>query len=236
MVDRDPAKARGACSRICRRRTTETLEDLRDLARGIYPPLLADKGLPAALEAQARKSSLPVDGRTPTASAATVQDVESAVYFCCLEALNNVAKYADASTVEIRLSSADGELALRGRRRRARLRSVGTTSRDRPAGDGRPPGRDRRIDRGRQRPGRGHDGGRTPAGRRRCDDDAPMAVGAVGPDGAPDRGHVPAGRAQRFVLGGSVLPERGDRDDRRLHDDRGVDRESQPSATRSAGS
>ena len=55
-------------------------------------------------------------------------------------------------------------------------------------------------------------------------DDAPMAVGAVGPDGAPDRGHVPAGRAPRFVLGGSVLPERGDRDDRRLRDDRRADR------------
>ena len=39
---------------------TEALEDLRDLARGIYPPLLADKGLGAALEAQARKAALPV--------------------------------------------------------------------------------------------------------------------------------------------------------------------------------
>jgi signal transduction histidine kinase len=37
-------------------------------------------------------------------------DVESAVYFCCLEALNNVAKYAEASTVKIRLAHANGEL------------------------------------------------------------------------------------------------------------------------------
>ena len=60
------------------------------------PPLLADKGLPAALEAQGRKSGLPADapgdgvGRYP-------QAVEAAVYFSCLEALQNVAKYAQAS-------------------------------------------------------------------------------------------------------------------------------------------
>ena len=40
-------------------RAGEALEDLRDLARGIYPPLLADKGLAAALEAQARKAAVP---------------------------------------------------------------------------------------------------------------------------------------------------------------------------------
>ena len=89
--------------------TTETLEDLRDLARGIYPPLLADKGLPAALEAQARKSPVPVTVQ-PDGVGRYRQDVESAVYFCCLEALNNVAKYADASSVEIRLRQSDGEL------------------------------------------------------------------------------------------------------------------------------
>ena len=69
------------------------LENLRDLARGIYPPLLADQGLVAALEAQARKAPVPVTveadgvGRYP-------QEVEAAVYFCALEALQNVAKYA----------------------------------------------------------------------------------------------------------------------------------------------
>ena len=48
---------------------TDALENLRDLARGIYPPLLADKGLAAALEAQARKSAVPVVAWSPTASA-----------------------------------------------------------------------------------------------------------------------------------------------------------------------
>ncbi len=87
----------------------DALENLRDLARGIYPPLLADKGLPAALEAQARKAPLPIQveaggvGRFP-------QEVEAAVYFSCLEALQNVAKYAEASRARVRLSATDGEV------------------------------------------------------------------------------------------------------------------------------
>jgi signal transduction histidine kinase len=108
LLERDPAKARTMLEEL-QGQTTETLEDLRDLARGIYPPLLADKGLPAALEAQARKSPVPVTVQ-PDGVGRYGQDVESAVYFCCLEALNNVAKYADASSVEIRLRQKDGEL------------------------------------------------------------------------------------------------------------------------------
>jgi signal transduction histidine kinase len=89
--------------------TSEALDNLRDLARGIYPPLLADKGLAAALDSQARKAVVPttveVDsiGRYP-------QEVEAAVYFCCLEALQNVAKYASASSASIRLLADDGSL------------------------------------------------------------------------------------------------------------------------------
>jgi signal transduction histidine kinase len=108
LLERDPAKARDLLEEL-QGQTTETLEDLRDLARGIYPPLLADKGLPAALEAQARKSPVAVTVR-PDGVGRYGQDVESAVYFCCLEALNNVAKYADASSVEIRLRQSDGAL------------------------------------------------------------------------------------------------------------------------------
>ena len=85
------------------------LEDLRDLARGIYPPLLADQGLLPALQAQARKASLPVEidadsvGRFP-------QDTEAAVYFCTLEALQNITKYAGASRATVGLSSSGGSL------------------------------------------------------------------------------------------------------------------------------
>jgi signal transduction histidine kinase len=85
------------------------VEDLRDLARGIYPPLLASEGLTAALAAQARKSPVPTSvtadgvGRYP-------QDLEAAVYFCVLEALQNVAKYAGASRAEVRLAASGDDL------------------------------------------------------------------------------------------------------------------------------
>jgi signal transduction histidine kinase len=87
----------------------EALENLRDLARGIYPPLLADQGLQAALSSQARKATFPVqvlaDGlaRYP-------QEAEAAVYFCVLEALQNVAKYAGATRATVTLGEEDGAL------------------------------------------------------------------------------------------------------------------------------
>jgi signal transduction histidine kinase len=85
------------------------LDDLRALARGIYPPLLADQGLRAALRAQADRAPLPVEveadgiGRYP-------REAEAAVYFCILEALQNVAKYARASRATVGLSCPDGQL------------------------------------------------------------------------------------------------------------------------------
>ena len=86
----------------------EALAEMRELAHGIYPPLLADLGLAAALEARARKTAVPV-----TVEAAEVgrypQDIEAAVYFCVLEALQNVAKYARASAAKVTLCQ-DGPL------------------------------------------------------------------------------------------------------------------------------
>jgi signal transduction histidine kinase len=85
------------------------LADLRDLARGIYPPLLAEQGLVVALRTQAAKCPVPVRleadqvGRYP-------QDAESTVYFCALEALQNVVKHAQAATVTIRLAGHAGGL------------------------------------------------------------------------------------------------------------------------------
>jgi signal transduction histidine kinase len=85
------------------------LDDLRALARGIYPPLLAEQGLVMALRAQAARSPVPVAleagrvGRYP-------QDAESTVYFCTLEALQNVAKHARASAATISLSGSGGTL------------------------------------------------------------------------------------------------------------------------------
>ena len=109
LASRDPAKTAEMADQL-QAEATEALEDLRDLARGIYPPLLADKGLGAALDAQARKAAVPLSvetdgiGRYPP-------DVESALYFCCLEALQNVAKYAHATHAEVRLSASAEELA-----------------------------------------------------------------------------------------------------------------------------
>ena len=85
------------------------LEDLRDLARGIFPPLLADKGLPAAIASQARKSPVPVDIDADDVGR-YAQEVEAAVYFCSLEALQNVAKYAHASRASIKLTQINGSL------------------------------------------------------------------------------------------------------------------------------
>jgi signal transduction histidine kinase len=87
----------------------DALDDLRDLARGIYPPLLADKGLAVALEAQGRKAAVATTiepdgvGRYP-------REIEAAVYFCALEAMQNVAKYAEATSAVVRLAEHDGAL------------------------------------------------------------------------------------------------------------------------------
>ena len=107
-ADEDPAQAKEIIGEL-QADAAAALENLRDLARGIYPPLLADLGLVAALNAQARKSPVPVAveadgvGRLP-------QDTEAAVYFCCLEALQNIAKYARATQASIRLQAEDAAL------------------------------------------------------------------------------------------------------------------------------
>ena len=108
LTGKDPEKAKATILQL-KADADEALDTLRDLARGIYPPLLAEKGLPAALQSQARKATVPVEvdadgvGRYP-------QDVEATVYFCVLEALQNVQKYADASHAVVRLRETDSML------------------------------------------------------------------------------------------------------------------------------
>jgi signal transduction histidine kinase len=108
LASKDAAKTESMLAQM-EGETQTALGDLRDLARGIYPPLLADKGLAAALEAQARKSATPASvsadgvGRYP-------QEVEAAIYFSVLEALQNVAKYADASHVDVSLAAENGSV------------------------------------------------------------------------------------------------------------------------------
>ena len=86
-----------------------TIQELRDLAHGIYPPLLLDSGLGEALRAAAARSPLDVTvladgiGRYPA-------EVEAAVYFCCLEALQNAGKHAAGAAVAVRLREEQGGL------------------------------------------------------------------------------------------------------------------------------
>jgi signal transduction histidine kinase len=86
------------------------LSELRDLARGLYPPLLESEGLPAALGETATRAAIPTTvtaegtGRYPA-------ELEAAVYFCCLEALQNAAKHAGpGASARVSLMADDTEL------------------------------------------------------------------------------------------------------------------------------
>ncbi|HTX13409.1 MAG TPA: histidine kinase [Solirubrobacteraceae bacterium] len=100
----DPNRA-AEMLRSLRLELDEALEELRELAHGLYPPLLASDGLAAALSATARRSAIPV---TVEASGMTraPRSIESAAYFCCLEALQNAAKHAGPgarAAIELRM-------------------------------------------------------------------------------------------------------------------------------------
>jgi signal transduction histidine kinase len=87
----------------------EIIEEVRSLARGIYPALLASDGLGEALRAAGRRSPLPVSV-SAEGIGRFAPETESAVYFCCLEALQNAAKHASGASrigIELRL---DGDL------------------------------------------------------------------------------------------------------------------------------
>jgi signal transduction histidine kinase len=91
-----------------------TLEELRDISRGLHPAILAEAGLGPAVRALARRSPLPVrvqvrdDGRLPASSEATA-------YYVAAEAFTNAAKHAAASTVDILIERADGTLTVQVR-------------------------------------------------------------------------------------------------------------------------
>ncbi len=86
-----------------------TIQDLRELAHGIYPPLLADSGLGEALRAAGNRSPLAVVVTTDGTGRYT-PDIEAAIYFCCLEALQNAAKHAPQASVEVRVWEDSGGL------------------------------------------------------------------------------------------------------------------------------
>jgi signal transduction histidine kinase len=109
MVDGDLDQARGMLDEL-RDEVKDAVEELRSLAHGIYPPLLLDQGLAAALGSAAQRATIPTRveagpiGRYPG-------DVEAAAYFCCLEALQNAMKHAGPeATAVIRAWEEDGAL------------------------------------------------------------------------------------------------------------------------------
>ena len=94
LADRDPERAKALMNQL-QDDVRSAVEELRSLAHGIYPPLLSSSGLGEAMSAACRRSPLPTsvdaDGVGRYAP-----EIEAAVYFCCLEALQNAAKHAGA--------------------------------------------------------------------------------------------------------------------------------------------
>jgi signal transduction histidine kinase len=85
----------------------EATAELRELARGIHPAVLTDRGLAAALEGLAGRSSVSVE-ILATPDTSLPGSVESAAYFVVAEALTNVARYADAGSASVRVARSDG--------------------------------------------------------------------------------------------------------------------------------
>jgi signal transduction histidine kinase len=104
-MEKNPEAAAAQLESLTEQANT-TLDALRELARGIYPPLLADRGIVAALEAHIRKRDLPVgvDVDEVTRNARFDESLETTVYFCCVEALS------DAGVGTIGVTCLDDEL------------------------------------------------------------------------------------------------------------------------------
>jgi signal transduction histidine kinase len=99
LVRRDPERCTDQLKQLGRD-VDDALEELRSLAHGVCPPLLADRGVVEALRAVARRSPVPVDFAAHQVGR-YLPEVEGAVYFCVAEALQNVLKHADARGVTI---------------------------------------------------------------------------------------------------------------------------------------
>jgi signal transduction histidine kinase len=108
VVAKDAVKGRTMLLEL-QQQLDETLDTLTSLALGIYPPLLQEQGIAAALAAQYTRSGLPVHMVVDGATRYPIE-TEAAVYFCVLEALQNAAKHAHASRIDVRLEQRGGEL------------------------------------------------------------------------------------------------------------------------------
>jgi signal transduction histidine kinase len=112
QLDADPAKARTLIAEAMQQ-SKDALEELRSLSRGFAPPILLDRGLVAALESAATRSSVPttVIDELP-AGIALGQEVERNAYFVASEALTNVIKHSGATEVEIRVAATATDLVV----------------------------------------------------------------------------------------------------------------------------
>ena len=110
------ATREGAVELAARLGETSTIADLavdtlRDVARGIYPPLLESEGLPAALSAQARRAELSVTV-LDRATRRYPREVEATAYFCAVEALQNAVRHARAEHAHIELDGTDSNMTV----------------------------------------------------------------------------------------------------------------------------
>ncbi|MEU4301992.1 sensor histidine kinase [Kitasatospora aureofaciens] len=108
LIDRDPEKAKQVVT-DAQENVTQALQELRDLVRGIHPPVLAERGLAEGVRALALDVPLKVDVRAELPGRAEAP-VESAVYFAVSEALTNAVKHGDARHATVELSHAAGLL------------------------------------------------------------------------------------------------------------------------------
>src|SRR5437764_11031467 len=92
LAERDPERARSLMTQL-QADVRSAIEELRSLAYGIYPPLLSSAGLGVAMSAACRRAPLPASVEA-AGVARHALEIEAAVYFCCLEALQNAAKHA----------------------------------------------------------------------------------------------------------------------------------------------
>jgi signal transduction histidine kinase len=109
-VEDDPVRARDILAHA-RGELGTAIEELREIARGIHPALLTDRGLAAALEALATRTPVPVETELELGAERLPEAVEVAAYYVAAEALTNVVKYAGASHAVVRVSR-DGEQAV----------------------------------------------------------------------------------------------------------------------------
>jgi signal transduction histidine kinase len=110
LIERDPARAKKLLAQA-RRNSAEALEELRDLVRGIHPPVLAERGLGDAVRALALRLPLPAEVTVELPGRADAP-VESAAYFAVSEVLTNAVKHSGADRIWIDMHHADGTLRI----------------------------------------------------------------------------------------------------------------------------